>query len=130
VAADEHENGERATLNLGHTFGHAIENGMGYGVWLHGEAVAAGTMLAADLSQRMGWLNAQQVERMEAIFKAANLPLQAPKLGADKYLDLMGLDKKVVDGKIRLVLQQGIGKSVVTSDYDPALLRQTLEAIA
>jgi 3-dehydroquinate synthase len=130
VAADEHENGERATLNLGHTFGHAIENGMGYGVWLHGEAVAAGTMLAADLSQRMGWLNAQQVERMEAIFKAANLPLQAPKLGADKYLDLMGLDKKVVDGKIRLVLQHGIGKSVVTSDYDPALLRQTLEAIA
>jgi len=130
VAADEHENGERATLNLGHTFGHAIENGMGYGVWLHGEAVAAGTMLAADLSQRMGWLNAQQVERMEAIFKAANLPLQAPKLGVDKYLDLMGLDKKVVDGKIRLVLQQGIGKSVVTSDYDPALLRQTLDAIA
>lgn len=129
VAADEHERGERATLNLGHTFGHAIENGMGYGVWLHGEAVAAGTILAADLSRRMGWLNAEQVERMTAIFKAAKLPLHPPALGVDKYLDLMGLDKKVVDGKIRLVLQQGIGKSLVTSDYDPALLRQTLEAI-
>lgn len=130
VAADEHENGERATLNLGHTFGHAIENGMGYGVWLHGEAVAAGTMLAADLAQRLGWLTAAQVQRMADLFKAANLPIQAPKLGAAKYLDLMGLDKKVVDGKIRLVLQQGIGKSVVTSDYDAALLQQTLALVS
>jgi 3-dehydroquinate synthase len=130
VAADEHENGERATLNLGHTFGHAIENGMGYGVWLHGEAVAAGTMLAADLAQRLGWLTAAQVQRMAALFQAANLPIQAPKLGAAKYLDLMGLDKKVVDGKIRLVLQQGIGKSVVTSDYDAALLQQTLALVS
>jgi 3-dehydroquinate synthase len=130
VAADEHENGERATLNLGHTFGHAIENGRGYGVWLHGEAVAAGTMLAADLAQRLGWLTAAQVQRMAALFQAANLPIQAPKLGAAKYLDLMGLDKKVVDGKIRLVLQQGIGKSVVTSDYDAALLQQTLALVS
>ncbi len=126
VAADEHESGERALLNLGHTFGHAIENAMGYGVWLHGEAVAAGSMLAADLSCRMGWLKADDIERMNAIFQAAKLPVKSPALGVDKYLDLMGLDKKVENGKIRLVLQQGIGKSVITSDYDVSLLRQTL----
>ncbi len=127
VAADEHETGERALLNLGHTFGHAIENAMGYGVWLHGEAVAAGTMMAADLSKNMGWLNTQEIARMKALFKAANLPLTPPSLGVDQYLDLMGLDKKVENGKIRLVLQQGIGKSVITSTYDAQLLRQTLE---
>jgi 3-dehydroquinate synthase len=126
VAADEHETGERALLNLGHTFGHAIENAMGYGVWLHGEAVAAGTMLAADLSRRMGWLNDAEIQRMQAIHQAANLPTQSPALGMARYLDLMGLDKKVQDGKIRLILQQGIGKSVVTSDYDADLLKQTL----
>lgn len=126
VARDEHENGERALLNLGHTFGHAIENAMGYGVWLHGEAVAAGTMMAADLSQRMGWLTAEEVKRMHALLSAANLPLDPPKLGVEKYLDLMQLDKKVSDGKIRLVLQQGIGKSVITSDYDVEKLKATL----
>ena len=126
VAADERESGERALLNLGHTFGHAIENAMGYGVWLHGEAVAAGTMLAADLSRRMSWLSAQDIERMRAIFKAANLPVQAPALGLERYMDLMGMDKKVLDGKIRFVLQQGIGKSVVSSDYDVTALRETL----
>ena len=129
VAADEHENGERATLNLGHTFGHAVENAMGYGVWLHGEAVAAGTMMAADLSERLGWLNSEEVTRIANIFKAANLPIDAPNLGAAKYMDLMGLDKKVVDGKIRLVLQQGIGKSVVTSNYDAEALHQTLSLV-
>jgi 3-dehydroquinate synthase len=126
VVADEHEAGERALLNLGHTFGHAIENALGYGVWLHGEAIAAGTMLAADLSRRLGWLSPEDIARMETIFKVANLPTAAPVLGVDKYLDLMGLDKKVVDGKIRLVLQKGIGKSVVSSDYDAGLLRETL----
>lgn len=126
VARDEHENGERALLNLGHTFGHAIENAMGYGVWLHGEAVAAGTMMAADLSQRMGWLTTDEVKRINAILSAANLPLNPPKLGVEKYLDLMQLDKKVSDGKIRLVLQQGIGKSVITSDYDAEKLKATL----
>ncbi len=130
VAADEHEMGERALLNLGHTFGHAIENAMGYGVWLHGEAVAAGTMLAADLSQRMGWLDAEQISRIHVLLSAANLPLNAPKLGVEKYLDLMANDKKVEGGKIRLVLQQGIGKAVITSDYDANKLKQTLEAIA
>ena len=126
VARDEHENGERALLNLGHTFGHAIENAMGYGVWLHGEAVAAGTMLAADLSQRMGWLSTAEVARMHALLTKAKLPLDAPKLGAGKYLELMQLDKKVADGKIRLILQQGIGKSVITSDYDADKLKATL----
>ena len=126
VARDEHEQGERALLNLGHTFGHAIENAMGYGVWLHGEAVAAGTMMAADLSQRAGWLTATEIARMQNIFKAANLPIAAPNLGAERYLDLMGLDKKVENGKIRLILQQGIGKSLITSDYDVEKLRATL----
>ena len=126
VARDEHEQGERALLNLGHTFGHAIENAMGYGVWLHGEAVAAGTMMAADLSQRAGWLTATEITRIQNIFKAANLPIEAPKLGVEKYLDLMGLDKKVENGKIRLILQQAIGKSVITSDYDVEKLKATL----
>ena len=126
VIADEHENGERALLNLGHTFGHAIENAMGYGVWLHGEAVAAGTIMAADLSYRMGWVNAEEIARIKRIFSAAKLPIEPPDLGYERYLDLMGLDKKVVDGKIRFVLQQGIGKSVITSDYDKQLLQQTL----
>ncbi len=129
VASDEHETGERALLNLGHTFGHAIENAMGYGVWLHGEAVAAGTMLAADLSRRMGWLNDSEIQRMHALLTAARLPLHAPNLGVEKYLSLMQSDKKVADGKIRLVLQQGIGKAVITSDYDANKLREALEAI-
>lgn len=129
VAIDERESGERALLNLGHTFGHAIENAMGYGVWLHGEAVAAGTMLAAELSKRMGWLKDADVLRIQAIFEAANLPTKPPALGVDRYLDLMGLDKKVVDGKIRFVLQQAIGKSTVTSEYDAEALKQTLALI-
>jgi 3-dehydroquinate synthase len=128
VAKDEHELGERALLNLGHTFGHAIENAMGYGVWLHGEAVAAGTMMAADLSQRMDWLSADDVDRIKNSLLAANLPLVPPKLGAAKYLDLMGLDKKVENGKIRLVLQQGIGRAVITSDYDADKLNASLSA--
>jgi len=130
VAADEHEAGERALLNLGHTFGHAIENAMGYGVWLHGEAVAAGTMLAADLSLRQGWLTAHDVKRIRAILEAANLPLKPPTLGVARYLELMQLDKKVTDGKIRLILQQAIGKAIITSDYDKAKLEQTLGAIS
>lgn len=126
VAADEKESGERALLNLGHTFGHAIENGMGYGVWLHGEGVAAGTMLAAELSRRMGWLSGSDVQRIEHIFKAGNLPTKAPALGVDKYLDLMGLDKKVADGKIRLILLKAIGKAVMTGDYPQEKLLETL----
>jgi 3-dehydroquinate synthase len=128
VGADERESGERALLNLGHTFGHAIENGMGYGVWLHGEGVAAGTVMAADLSQRLGWLSAQDVARVRTLFERAGLPVVAPRLGAEKYLQLMGLDKKVADGKIRFVLLKALGNAVMTGDVPQTLLEQTLEA--
>ena len=126
VAIDEHETGERALLNLGHTFGHAIENAMGYGVWLHGEAVGAGMMLAADLSRRLNWLNSDDMARIKALLTAASLPIKAPNLGIEKYLALMANDKKVENGQIRLVLQQGIGKAVITSDYDADKLKQVL----
>ena len=128
VGADERESGERATLNLGHTFGHAIENGMGYGVWLHGEAVAAGTVMAADLSARLGWLSEADVKRVRNLFEKAGLPTQSPKLGVEKYLALMGLDKKVVGGKIRFVLLKSLGNAVITDAVPAELLRQTLVA--
>jgi 3-dehydroquinate synthase len=128
VAADERESGERALLNLGHTFGHAIETGMGYGVWLHGEAVAAGTIMTASLSQRMGWIREADAARIRTLFERAGLPVEAPALGVDKYLQLMGLDKKVVGGKIRFVLLKAIGQAVV-SEAPPELLRQTLDSI-
>lgn len=128
VGRDERESGERALLNLGHTFGHAIENGMGYGAWLHGEAVAAGTLLAADLSQRLGWITAEDVARIRRIHERAKLPVQAPVLGTEKYLQLMGLDKKVVGGKLRFVLLKAIGHAVV-SEAPEDLLRQTLDSI-
>lgn len=127
VAADEHERGERALLNLGHTFGHAIEAGMGYGAWLHGEAVAAGTILAADLSQRMGWLGAEDVARIRKLHERAALPVVAPALGTEKYLHLMGLDKKVSGGKMRFVLLKAIGQGVVSGEVPEGLLRETLE---
>jgi 3-dehydroquinate synthase len=128
VMADERESGERALLNLGHTFGHAIESGMGYGNWLHGEGVAAGTVMAADLSRRLGWIGAQDVLRVRKLFERAKLPIVAPDLGAEKYLELMGLDKKVEGGKIRFVLLKEIGRAVVYGDVPDDLLRQTLEA--
>lgn len=128
VGNDERESGERALLNLGHTFGHAIENGMGYGVWLHGEAVATGTIMAADLSHRLGWLNAEDVVRVRKLFERAGLPTVGPKLGAEKYMQLMGLDKKVADGKIRFVLLRALGNAVMTGDVPQELLEQTLEA--
>jgi 3-dehydroquinate synthase len=129
VARDEHENGERALLNLGHTFGHAIENAMGYGVWLHGEAVGAGTIMAADLSERMGWLAAEDMVRIKALLLKSKLPIEAPKLGVERYLSLMQLDKKVADGKIRLILQKSIGSAVITSDYDADKLMETLALV-
>src|SRR3989339_1842804 len=109
VAADEYErdgreSGGRALLNLGHTFGHAIESGMGYGNWLHGEGVAAGTIMAADLSQRLGWISEADVSRIRALLVRANLPTLSPDLGVDRYLDYMGLDKKVEGGQLRFVL--------------------------
>jgi 3-dehydroquinate synthase len=128
VGADERESGDRALLNLGHTFGHAIETGMGYGVWLHGEGVAAGTLMAADLSRRLGWISEPDVVRIRHLFESAGLPVVAPALGTEKYLQLMGLDKKVVGGKMRFVLLKAIGHAVVSGDVPEDKLRQTLEA--
>jgi 3-dehydroquinate synthase len=127
VGADERESGERALLNLGHTFGHAIESGMGYGNWLHGEAVAAGTVMAADLSCRLGWLNNTEVVRVKELFTRANLPVVAPDLGIEKYLDLMGMDKKVESGKLRFVLLKKLGQAVITADVPLHLLQETLQ---
>jgi 3-dehydroquinate synthase len=128
VGADERESGERALLNLGHTFGHAIETGSGYGAWLHGEAVAAGTLMAADLSQRLGWLTTDDVARVLNLFQRVNLPVTGPALGTATYLQLMGLDKKVEGGKIRFVLLKAIGQALVTADVPEELLRLTLES--
>jgi 3-dehydroquinate synthase len=116
VAEDETEQGVRALLNLGHTFGHAIETGVGYGEWLHGEAVAAGTVMAATLSNRLGWLSGDALARTKSLLGRAGLPLVAPSLGADRYLDLMSHDKKVLDGALRLVLLKDIGEGVLSSD--------------
>ncbi len=129
VAADERESGKRALLNLGHTFGHAIETGMGYGQWLHGEAVAAGMVLAADLSARHGWLASQDVERLRALLVRAKLPVAAPQeMSRDRFLELMSVDKKALDGGLRLVLLDHIGRAKLCSDFDPRLLEQTLDA--
>jgi 3-dehydroquinate synthase len=129
VSADETEGGIRALLNLGHTFGHAIEAGLGYGAWLHGEAVAAGLCLAADLSRRLGRIDTGDVERVERLVRSANLPIRAPgDLSAGRMLELMAVDKKVKGGKLRLVLLEAIGKADLTGDFDAAALEETLEA--
>ncbi len=128
VASDEQEKGVRALLNLGHTFGHAIENGMGYGVWLHGEAVAAGIVLAAELSRRMKFISEADVSRIRKIFVQAGLPVDAPKMPVDKYLQLMMLDKKVEAGKTRFIVLNRIGEAVMRSDIPPAVLQETILA--
>ncbi len=128
VAADETEQGERALLNLGHTFGHAIETGLGYGEWLHGEAVAAGTMMAAELSRRLGWLAADEVERIAALFERAGLPVWGPALGAGRYLELMAHDKKVEAGRLRLVLLKSIGRAVIHADAAEADIAAAIAA--
>ncbi|NIO39459.1 MAG: 3-dehydroquinate synthase [Burkholderiales bacterium] len=129
VAADEREAGRRAVLNFGHTFGHAIEAGLGFGNWLHGEAVAAGMVLAAKLSARQGDISDQDVSRLEALLERAGLPITAPSLGAARYLKLMGYDKKVHKGKLRLVLLRSIGAAYLTGDFSLAKLTQLLEEI-
>ncbi len=128
VAADEKESGVRALLNLGHTFGHAIENGMGYGVWLHGEAVAAGIVMAAELSCRMKLISTADVHRIRKIFLQAGLPVHAPKFATEKYLQLMTLDKKVEAGKIRFILLNRIGDAVMRADVPTAVLSETISA--
>ncbi len=131
VAGDERETAKdngRALLNLGHTFGHAIEAGLGYGVWLHGEAVAAGTVMAAELSRRLGWLTERDVARVRDLLARARLPVQGPQLGAERYLDFMGHDKKVIAGKLRLVLLRQIGSAVTHAEALPGDIRAAIDA--
>ncbi len=128
VAEDETETGVRATLNLGHTFGHAIETGSGYGNYLHGEAVAIGTCQAADLSRRKGWLTDADVNRIIALFEQAKLPTTPPKeLDSDRFLELMAVDKKNIDGQIRLILLEKIGLATLPIYVELALLVLTLK---
>ena len=129
VAADERESGRRALLNLGHTFGHAIETGMGYGRWLHGEAVGTGMAMAARMSEAMGWLQASERERSENLIARAGLQLQPPEeIDAAGFRELMAIDKKVLDGRLRLVLLKAIGSAVVTADFPAEALEATLPA--
>jgi len=130
VAADETEAGQRALLNLGHTFGHAIETGMGYGAWLHGEAVAAGMVMAADLSRRLGWLSDADAQRIESLIRRARLPVRAPSgISPTRFLELMSIDKKVLDGRMRLVLLKAIGQAVIVDNCPPPKLDETLVAM-
>jgi 3-dehydroquinate synthase len=128
VAEDEREHGRRALLNLGHTFGHAIENATGYGTWLHGEAVAVGMLLAAELSARLGWLSTKDVARVRTLLGRAGLPTAAPRIGGRRALELMGMDKKVDRGRVRLVLLRRLGDAVVTGDYPGDALEAQLAA--
>ena len=127
VGADEREAGLRATLNLGHTFGHAIETQQGYGVWLHGEAVAAGTVMALEMSQRLGWITLAERNRGIRLLQAAGLPVVPPQdMTAEHFLTHMAVDKKVLDGQLRLVLLRHIGEAVVTSEFPREILHATL----
>lgn len=128
VSLDERESGLRALLNLGHTFGHAIENTMGYGSWLHGEAVAAGTIMAADLSRRLQRINHQDTERIEQLYETAGLPVKGPRITPEHYLQSMQRDKKVEGGTIRFVLLDRIGKATVVDNIPAAILSETLSA--
>lgn len=131
VGADEREAGLRAILNFGHTFGHAIEAGMGYGVWLHGEGVAAGMVMAAELSLRLGMVDAAFVARLRALIERASLPVRGPVIDAQdnagRYLELMRVDKKAEAGEIRFVLIDGPGKAVMRPAPD-ALVREVIDA--
>jgi 3-dehydroquinate synthase len=131
VAADERESGQRALLNLGHTFGHAIETCTGYGNWLHGEAVATGMLMAADLSARHGWVSTETVHRTKQLLQSAALPTSPPaEMNEVQFMNLMAIDKKVVEGELRLVLLKGIGDAIVTGDYKAELLGETLRSAA
>jgi 3-dehydroquinate synthase len=127
VAADERETGDRALLNFGHTFGHAIETAAGYGEWLHGEAVAVGMVLASEMSQRLGWLESQEVENVRDVLLRAGLPVDPPhEMTIEDFLRHMTRDKKVSDGRIRLVLLESIGHAKLVSDYSDTLLHEVL----
>lgn len=127
VSEDEREGGVRAILNLGHTFGHAIETHMGYGEWLHGEAVAAGMVMAADLSCRQGWLNTEDVNRIIQLLERSALPVTSPaEMSVERFKSLMSVDKKVIDGSLRLVLMKNIGEAFVTELFESSNFDATL----
>ena len=126
VSADEREGGVRATLNFGHTFGHAIEAGLGYGEWLHGEAVGCGMVMAADLSCRLGQISQSDANRLTRIIKLMNLPTLPPKFGVERYMELMQVDKKAEGGEIRYVLLEKIGKAQVQTVPDAPVIETLL----
>ncbi len=130
VAKDERETGDRALLNFGHTFGHAVEAGMGYGAWLHGEAVAAGMVMAARFSEKLGFIGKADVQRVVDILVRAKLPVAAPALGAARYRELMGHDKKVEGGKIKFILLRKPGEAFICNHYDIAALNAVLSTPA
>ena len=130
VAADEREAGQRALLNLGHTFGHAIEAGAGYGAWLHGEAVAAGMVMAAELSSRMGKIGGKEVARVRALLARAGLPVKAPPVPPDELLARMAVDKKAAGGELRFVLLRSIGQAELASGVEPRTVREVVVAAA
>ena len=127
VGEDEKETGVRALLNLGHTFGHAIEAGMGYGAWLHGEAVAAGMVLAAETSRLLGWISEADVARVTALIERAGLPILSPDLGVDAWISHMGHDKKVEEGQLRFVLLRQLGQAVIEKGVPLTVLREVLQ---
>ena len=130
VAADEREGGVRAILNFGHTFGHAIEAHQGYGNWLHGEAVGAGMVMALNLSEALGWLSAADRQRGVELIAAAGLPVAPPQgMSDEQFRQLMAVDKKVLDGQLRLVLLQHLGQAVVTADFDHQILDSVLGGV-
>lgn len=127
VAEDERESGARALLNFGHTFAHAIETGLGYGTWLHGEAVAAGMCLAAAMSACLGWISEEDEGRVESLLIRTGLPTRLPdSLDGARMMELMAVDKKVLGGRTRLVLLKAIGRAVISDDFDPEALQKTL----
>jgi 3-dehydroquinate synthase len=125
VGQDEREGGLRAVLNFGHTFGHAIEAGLGYGQWLHGEAVACGMLMASTLSVKLGLVPAAFAQRLQRLVQRAGLPVRAPALGTERYLQLMRIDKKAQDGEIRFVVIEAPGRAALRSAPD-ALVREVL----
>jgi 3-dehydroquinate synthase len=127
VAADERESGLRAVLNFGHTFAHAIETGTGHGTWLHGEAVGCGMAMAADLSVRLGLVDPAHARRITAVVAAAGLPLRAPDLGVERYLELMRMDKKSSSGALRFVVLEGPGRAALRG-VEAATAAATIEA--
>jgi len=126
VSQDERESGLRAILNLGHTFGHAIENCLGYGEWLHGEAVGCGMVMAAQMSLAHGWINDTDFDRIRNLIQAADLPIKKPQISLHDFIEAMSLDKKNKNQDIYLVLQQGIGQAIVTKDYSFSELEKVL----